>query len=107
MSFIKISDIKPREIAPGFNGRFIHSANTTIAYWDIKEGATIPPHQHIHEMVVNVITGKLELTIGTETKVLESGNAAVIPSNVPHTAKGITDCRVIDVFYPIRDDYKS
>jgi quercetin dioxygenase-like cupin family protein len=56
-------------------------------------------------MIVNVISGKLQLTIGDETKVLEPGMAAVIPSNVPHTAKGITDCNVIDVFYPIREDY--
>ena len=105
MSFIQVSDIKPREILPGFQGRFIHSAHVSIAYWDIKQGASIPVHQHVHEMIVNVISGKLQLTIGDETKVLEPGMAAVIPSNVPHTAKGITGCKVIDVFYPIREDY--
>jgi quercetin dioxygenase-like cupin family protein len=107
MSFINISDIKSREIVPGFSGRFIRSANMTIAYWDIKAGASIPVHQHVHEMIVNVIEGKLQLTIDNETKVLEAGMAAVIPSNVPHTATGITACRIIDVFYPVREDYKS
>src|SRR5688572_25206507 len=107
MRFIKISDIKAKEIVPGFNGRFIHSANMTVAYWDIKSGSTIPVHQHVHEMIVNVISGKLELTIDKETKVLEAGTAAIIPSNVPHTAKGLTDCQVIDVFYPVRSDYNN
>jgi quercetin dioxygenase-like cupin family protein len=79
----------------------------TVAYWDIKAGATIPPHQHVHEMIVKVIEGKLQLTIGEETKILEPGSAAIIPSNVLHTAKGITACKVIDVFYPVRSDYKT
>jgi len=30
----------------------------------------------------------------------------VIPSGVPHLARGLTECRVIDAFWPARDDYK-
>lgn len=107
MSFIRISEVPEREIVPGFKGRFIHSVNITVAYWKIKAGSTIPLHNHVHEMIVNVIDGELELTIASETKVLSSGMAAVIPSNVPHTAKGLTDCFVIDVFSPAREDYKA
>jgi quercetin dioxygenase-like cupin family protein len=107
MSFIKISDIKAKEVVPGFRGRFIHSANITVAYWDIKAGSSIPVHHHVHEMIVNVISGKLELTIDKETQVLEAGMAAIIPSNIPHTAKGLTDCKIIDVFYPVRTDYNN
>ena len=107
MSFITIQEIKPKEIVPGFKGRFIHSENITIAYWEIEQGASIPVHHHVHEMIVNVIEGKLRLTIANDTKVLEGGMAAVIPSNVPHTATGVTDCRVIDVFFPVRADYAA
>jgi quercetin dioxygenase-like cupin family protein len=107
MGFINLSDIKPKEVAPGFFGRFIHSANMTVAHWEIKAGSSIPVHHHVHEMMVNVISGKLELTIGTETKVLDAGMVAVIPSSVPHTAKAITECKVIDMFFPVRSDYNN
>jgi len=106
MSFLTVSDIKPKEIVPGFHGRFFHSANMTVAYWDIKAGASIPLHTHVHEMIVNVISGKLELTVDGQTKILEGGMAAVIPSHVPHKAMGVTDCKVIDVFNPVREDYR-
>jgi quercetin dioxygenase-like cupin family protein len=107
MSFVKLEHIKPKEIAPGFFGRFVHTQNTTIAYWDIRQGSTIPVHHHVHEMTVNVISGKLQLTIGNDTQILESGMVGVIPSNVPHTATAITDCKVIDVFFPVRTDYNN
>jgi quercetin dioxygenase-like cupin family protein len=106
MRFINVNDIRPKELVPGFNGRFIHGDGISVAYWDIKAGHSIPVHHHVHEMIVNVIRGKLELTIGDETKVLEAGMAGIIPSNVPHTAKAVTDCFVIDVFHPVREDYK-
>ena len=107
MTFVNVSEIRPKVIVPGFSGRFFHSENITMAYWDIEAGASIPPHQHVHEMIVNVISGKLQLTIGNETNVLEAGMAAVIPSNVQHTATGVTACKVIDVFHPLRADYQS
>ncbi len=106
MSFHTVSEIKSKEVVPGFTGRFIHSAAMTVAYWDIKAGHSIPMHQHVHEMIVNVIRGKLELTVDGETRVLEPGMVAVIPSQVPHKATGITDCFIIDMFYPVREDYK-
>lgn len=106
MSFVSVNDIGPREVAPGFIGRFLHSGNISLAYWDAKEGAEIPLHHHVHEMMVNVLSGKLELTIGNESQILEPGIVGVIPSNVPHKAKAITDCRILDVFFPVREDYK-
>lgn len=106
MGFLKISEITPREVAPGFHGRFFHADHMTVAYWDAKAGATIPTHSHVHEMIVNVLQGRLELTIGEETRIIEPGVVGVIPGQMPHSARAITDCLIIDVFNPIREDYR-
>lgn len=106
MSFVTVADINGKEVVPGFFGRFIHSDKITIAYWEAKAGSEIPFHHHVHEMMVNVLSGKLELTIGDEVKIIEHGVVGIIPSEVPHKAKAITDCRILDVFYPVREDYK-
>jgi quercetin dioxygenase-like cupin family protein len=50
--------------------------------------------------------GQLEMIIGGEKYLLNAGDYHVIPSNVPHSAIAITDCRVIDTFAPARDDYR-
>ena len=101
-----INSIRQKEIMPGFKGRFIHTDGFTIAYWDIAENSELPEHSHIHEQTTQVIEGKLELTINGETKILEAGSIAIIPSNIVHKGKALTDCKVTDVFCPTREDYK-
>jgi quercetin dioxygenase-like cupin family protein len=94
-----------KEIVPGYHARFVHSENVTLAYWNIEEGKDLPKHAHPHEQVLNLIEGRFEVTVEDESKVLEAGSVVVIPSNVMHSGKSLTSCRVIDVFYPIRADY--
>jgi quercetin dioxygenase-like cupin family protein len=106
MTFIQLRDIEQRELLPGLLVRFLHSDNMTVAYWEIAAGADMPLHSHTHEQIVNVLEGELELAVGGETRVLGPGSAAVIAPDVPHSGKGISACRVLDVFYPVREDYR-
>jgi quercetin dioxygenase-like cupin family protein len=99
------NEIVEKEIVPGYHARFVHSENVTLAYWNIEEGKVLPKHAHPHEQVLNLIEGRFEVTIEDESKVLEAGSVVVIPSNVMHSGKSLTSCRIIDVFYPIRADY--
>jgi quercetin dioxygenase-like cupin family protein len=102
----KFSETEPREIFPGFVGRFYHSAHSTFVHWEISPNAPLPEHSHVHEQVVNVIEGQFELTVEGKTTILNSGDVVVIPSNARHTGHALTKCKVIDVFYPIREDYR-
>ena len=106
MSFVELSDIEEKELIPGFKVRFVHSENMTFAYWTIKAGSTLPDHSHPHEQVANVIEGEIKFTMDGETRVLSPGQVAVIPGGVSHSGTAVTDCKIIDVFYPVREDYK-
>jgi quercetin dioxygenase-like cupin family protein len=102
----EISNIEQKEIIKGFNGRLFHTNSFTIAFWEIEEGAILPEHSHIHEQSTQVIEGKLELVIDGVSTVLVPGMIASIPSNVIHSGKALTNCKVTDVFSPTREDYK-
>lgn len=101
-----ISKIEQKEIIKGFKGRFFHTNSFTIAFWEIEEGSILPEHSHIHEQSTQVIEGKLELVIAGISTVLEPGMIANIPPNVIHSGKALANCKVTDVFSPVREDYK-
>jgi quercetin dioxygenase-like cupin family protein len=95
-----------REVFPGFHGRFVHSGAMTFAWWTIDEGAAVPEHSHSHEQVVNMLEGELALTVDGVEHVLHAGDVAVIPGGVRHAARALAASRVLDVFAPVREDYR-
>jgi quercetin dioxygenase-like cupin family protein len=106
MTFFYLADIPEREIVPGYRARFVHGKNMTLAYWEVDAGAELPEHSHPHEQMANVLEGRFELTVAGETRVLEPGQVAVIPGNVPHSGRALSACRLLDAFQPARDDYR-
>ena len=95
-----------RTVFPGFHGRFIHSERMTFARWRINAGSLLPEHSHMHEQVVHVYAGELELVVGGVMHRLTPGTVLVIPPDVPHSGRAVTDCEVMDVFAPVREDYR-
>ncbi|MCF2144535.1 MAG: cupin domain-containing protein [Candidatus Heimdallarchaeota archaeon] len=106
MPFIDLKAIQEKEVVPGFRGKFIHTENNTIVYWRIDAGSTLPEHKHPHEQTVNLIAGDFEFTLNGETKKIQPGTAVVVPSNAPHSGTAISDCFIIDIFYPVREEYR-
>ena len=100
-------DFSRVDICDSFFGRFIHSENMTIADWKIKAGSRMPEHTHPHEQVAYLLEGRFELTLEGETRLLTPGTLAVIPSNAPHTGTAVTDCHLVDVFHPVREDLRE
>ena len=102
---IEWEKLETKTVIPGFHGKFAHSANMTFVLWKIDKGAVLPEHSHVHEQVVHVFEGELQVTVAGETTVLSGGSIGIIPSNALHSGKALTDCRVMDAFYPMREDY--
>jgi quercetin dioxygenase-like cupin family protein len=106
MPFIDLAQLTEKEQIKGFHGRAIHTGTMSFLYWTVEAGASIPIHEHLHEQVAHVLKGSFELTVAGETKILEPGMVAMIPPHVPHGGRAVTDCELLDVFHPERDDYK-
>jgi len=102
----KIKDIKSKELANGITGYYAHGDSMTVGYVELKAGSSIPMHHHVHEQITFIIEGQLDMVIGGKPCPLTAGMYHVIPSNTPHSAIAKTDCKVIDAFNPVREDYK-
>lgn len=107
MTFIQLNELQEVEPVDGFRARFIHSETMTFAYWTIREGAVLPEHAHPHEQVAHLLEGELELIIDGRAMLLTPGMVAVVPSDVQHSGRAVTECRVLDVFCPVREDLRD
>jgi quercetin dioxygenase-like cupin family protein len=102
---IEWDKVEQKTVIPGFHGKFAHSNTMTFVLWDIDKGAILPEHSHMHEQVVHVYEGELEVTVDGKTTVLRGGSVGVIPPHAVHSGRALTDCKVMDAFYPLREDY--
>ena len=107
MPFVDISSLKVIERLPGWYGRYFHSPNMTFAHYDFKRGASIHEHFHPQEEVYEVIEGELEVTIDGTAQIVRADVVAIVPSNVRHSVKALTDGRAIIVDYPRRRDFED
>jgi unsaturated pyranuronate lyase len=105
MLFVDTSTLPVIERLPGWHGRYFHTANMTFAHYDFKCGATIHEHFHPEEEVYEVIEGELEVTVGGEVQIARAGIVAIVPSNVRHSVRALTDGRVIIVDHPARPEF--
>ncbi len=62
-------------------------------------------HSHPHTQSSYIASGKFELTIGGEQKILHAGDAYFVPSGVLHGAVCLEQGFLIDVFTPRREDF--
>jgi len=108
MAFIHINDYKPIELAPGARARTPYGENVMLSYLELDAGSQIPRHSHPHEQAGMMLQGKLELTVGDESRVCEPGDMFIIPPNTPHAARPVDGPAVVlDVFSPVREDYAN
>ena len=105
MGFIDFNTRKKIQIWEGISGPVFHSKQATFGHFTLDEGCDLPEHSHPHEQWTHLIEGELEFTIGDQTSLLKPGMTAFIPSEVPHSAKAISKCKVIDCFLPVREDF--
>jgi len=66
----------------------------------------VPTHQHPHEQVGIVLEGEVQLWIGTEKRLLKSGDCFIVPSNIDHGAHTKSSHTLIaDIFSPLREEF--
>lgn len=106
MPFINPQDIEPMEVIPGCRMRAPFGENLMLSYLEMDEGAVVPLHDHPHEQGGILLKGRMELTIGDDTRIVEAGSMYLIPPNMPHRAVAVDGpALVLDVFTPVREDY--
>jgi quercetin dioxygenase-like cupin family protein len=108
MAFYSPEDREGKELFEGIVARTYWGENLLLAVVDVAANGIVPLHSHPHEQAGLVLEGKLTFTIGDESRTLGPGDIYVIPGNAEHSvAAGDMPCKVLDIFSPVREEYKQ
>jgi quercetin dioxygenase-like cupin family protein len=97
------------ELAPGVRMSPLFGDGAMLNLLDFEPGASVQEHSHPHEQLGMVVDGELVLVIDGVEHRLGAGHGYQIPGGVAHSARteqGVR-CRVLDVFQPVREDYRD
>ena len=105
--FLRSGEGALHNLFPGVDIRTNSGNQLMLSVVNFAPHSVVPLHQHPHEQMGIMISGRLKFTIGDQTRILGPGDQWSIPGGVPHEVVALEEPAVaLDVFHPIRDDYR-
>ena len=106
MPFIHSDELPKMELFPGALSGIIAGDRLMLSFLVLEHGGVVPEHSHPHEQAGLMLTGRLKFKVGDEERLMEPGDAFLVPSNVVHGGEVVEGpARVLDIFSPVREDY--
>jgi len=106
--FVSLTDTPAFALAPGATARALFGDRAMLNVVELEPGATVAPHQHPHEQLGLILRGSMTMTIGAEEREIREQDAYVAPPGVRHGGTAGPDGAVVlDVFAPVREDYRA
>ncbi|MGE5620794.1 MAG: cupin domain-containing protein [Sphingomonadaceae bacterium] len=104
MDLVRLQDVEGTRFPAGRWTRLLvgqgalQAENFVIGHSTQSPGGGIPRHAHHNEEVYLCLAGRVEVTVGEETQIMEPVSAVYIPSNVPHSLRNLADGESVILF---------
>ena len=96
------------DLGEGISRQFIgYNSQIMMVIVQFEKDAVGTLHQHFHSQITYVASGKFEVTVNGETRILAKGDGFFAQPNIFHGVKCIEPGQLIDAFTPIREDFLS
>ncbi|MFW9902594.1 MAG: cupin domain-containing protein [Candidatus Thorarchaeota archaeon] len=83
-----------------------YNKDVMLCCFSLEKNAVVPLHEHEAHQIGYVLKGKIKFITETREFIANEGDSYVFDSNEKHGAELLEDTEVIEVFNPIREDYK-
>jgi len=104
----ELAALTPFKVWDGVVARSVDGERVAFAVVELEPSITVPEHSHENEQLGIVLRGSVSFRVGDEVRELGAGGTWRIAPNVPHEVQtGPEGAVVIDVFAPVREDWKS
>lgn len=106
---LSFEKVEKAQINKNISRQFIYGKEGQFTIFELKKGAFIPMHSHHNEQITYITKGLVKVITkedGREkTYWVKSGEALVIPSNIPHQYEALEDTIDFDIHVPVRADW--
>ena len=106
MKLHRWSEIPVETLNPLVDRQALHCDQMTMSRLTLKKGAVVPRHHHVNEQITTMEKGRLRFIFDDSELIVEAGDSLQIPSNVPHSVEALEDSVALDLFAPVREDWR-
>jgi quercetin dioxygenase-like cupin family protein len=104
----RLDAIAPFALAEGVRARALFGDAAMLNLVELDPGAVVPEHSHPHEQLGIGLRGLITMVIDGTERPMGPMDAMHIPSGVVHAGvAGPEGALVLDVFTPIREDFRA
>lgn len=105
--YVDKKDCSQHTIFPGVEIFIACGDSMMLSLVEFEPHSVVEEHSHPHEQMGLMLEGEAEFIIGGESRIVGPGTMWRIPGGVKHKViAGNRPVRAIDVFHPIREDYR-
>jgi quercetin dioxygenase-like cupin family protein len=100
-------ELSQHTIFPGVQIQTCAADHMMLSVVDLAPHSVVEEHAHPHEQVGMLLKGRAIFYIGDEQKTLQAGDLYRIPGHTRHKVVALDEAvRALDIFHPIREDYR-
>lgn len=104
--FIYHKDVPLQDLGAGVSRRVLaHSGSMMAVEVSFEKGAVGPLHNHVHEQLTYVLSGRFAFTIGDETREVSAGDTLYKQPYIMHGCVCLAKGVLLDTFTPQRQDF--
>jgi quercetin dioxygenase-like cupin family protein len=108
MDFVKSNDAQTFTPEPGMRRQVLaHTDQLMLVRHYFENGWVGARHSHPHHQLVYVISGSIRVDIDGKVFDVRAGDSFVVDGDVEHQASALEPSEVLDVFTPVREDYRD
>ena len=108
MDFVKSNDAQTFTPEPGMRRQVLaHTDQLMLVRHYFENGWVGARHSHPHHQLVYVISGSIRVDIDGKVFDVHAGDSFVVDGDVEHQASALEPSGVLDVFTPVREDYRD
>jgi quercetin dioxygenase-like cupin family protein len=106
--FVSFDRVSGFRMAQGVTGRALFGEGAMLNLVELEPGAIVARHSHPHEQLGVVLRGSMTLVVAGADHLLEEMDGYTLPPGVEHEGiAGPEGALVLDVFRPVREDYRK